>query len=166
MPRGADIRRLLLLRHAHAEPAGESVEDVDRPLSARGRSEALEAAECIAAGHLRCDLLLSSPALRARQTATIVAAELDFPQRPAIDADLYPGEPAAILRALGRCAERYRSVLIVAHNPGISELAQRFHGGKPAVALGTAGLCLIELPADASWQELKPRSTRRFTVLR
>ena len=73
------MKRLLLLRHAAAEPADAGTEDIDRPLSPRGRGEALEVADRIARAGLRCDALLVSPALRTRETATIVAAELDLP---------------------------------------------------------------------------------------
>jgi len=165
MPRPPGLKRLLLLRHAKAEPAEASLEDIDRPLSARGRHEARDAAHSIAEARLDCDALLSSPAVRARQTASIVARELDLPA-PTIESDLYPGEPGAILRVLRRCPEQRRTVLLVGHNPGISELAQRFHGAAPPVELHTAGLCLIELSPDTAWVDLRPKDAARVSVLR
>jgi phosphohistidine phosphatase len=159
------MKRLLLMRHAHAEAAEAGVEDIDRPLSARGRDEALDAAERIAEARLRCDALLVSPARRTRDTATLVAAKLDFPQRLTIDPELYPGDPDSIQQALGRCPDRFRTVLIVGHNPGISEFAQRFNGTPTPVDLHTAGLCLIDFPADASWGELTAELAIELTQL-
>jgi phosphohistidine phosphatase len=160
------MKRLLLLRHANAEPADAGTEDIDRHLSARGRSEALDAAECIARAGLRCDALLVSPALRTRETATIVAAELNLPPGLTIEPDLYTGDPAALLRPLGRCPERYATVMIVGHNPGISELAQRFKQNPPPVELRTAGLCVISFPGDTPWDQLRPKVASDFTLLR
>jgi phosphohistidine phosphatase len=161
------MKRLLLLRHAHAEAAHAGTEDIDRHLSPRGRSEALDAADCIARAGLRCDALLVSPALRTRETATLIAAELDLPLRPTIEAELYPGEPAALLRTLSRCRANYETVMIVGHNPGISELAQRFNQqAAPPVELHTAGLCLISFPADVRWDQLRPRLASDFRLLR
>jgi len=150
------MKRLLLLRHANAEPAVPGTDDIDRHLSVRGRAEALDAANRIARAGLRCDALLVSPALRARETATIIAAELDLPLRLTIDPELYPGDPAALLQSVSRCPASHATVMIVGHNPGISELAQRFQQTPPPVELHTAGLCLISFPAAVRWDALRP----------
>jgi phosphohistidine phosphatase len=160
------MKRLLLLRHAFAEAADAGTEDIDRHLSPRGRGEALDAADCIARAELRCDALLVSPALRTRETATIVAAELDLPLRLTIAPELYPGDPALMLRPLSRCPAQYATVMIVGHNPGISELAQRFKQSLPPVELNTAGLCLISFPAAVRWDQLQPELATDFRLLR
>jgi phosphohistidine phosphatase len=160
------MKRLLLLRHANAEPAAAGTEDIDRHLSPRGRSEALDAADRIARAGLRCDALLVSPALRTRETATIVAAELDLPLRLTIEPELYTGDPALLLRPLARCPPGYATVMIVGHNPGISELAQRFKHTPPPVELHTAGLCVISFPAETPWGELRPAFATDFALLR
>jgi phosphohistidine phosphatase len=160
------MKRLLLMRHANAEPADAGTEDIDRHLSTRGRGEALDAADRIAGAGLRLDALLVSPALRTRETATIVAAELDLPLRLTIEPELYPGDPAALLRPLRRCPAGFATVMIVGHNPGISELAQRFKQAQPPVELHTAGLCLITFPADIHWAGLQPKLATDFALLR
>jgi phosphohistidine phosphatase len=160
------MKRLLLLRHANAEPADAGTEDIDRRLSSRGRGEALDAADRIARAGLRCDALLVSPALRTRETATIVAAELDLPLRLTIEPDLYPGDPAMLLRPLGRCPATFATVMIVGHNPAISELAQRFKQTPPAVELHTAAVCVITFPANTQWDELRPKLVTDFALLR
>lgn len=160
------MKRLLLLRHANAEAADAGTEDIDRQLSPRGRGEALDAAERIARAGLRIDALLVSPALRTRETATIVAAELDMPLGLTIEPELYPGDPALLLRPLSRCPEQYNTVMIVGHNPGISELGQRFKKTLPPVELPTAGLCVISFPEDPHWGELRPKLACDFALLR
>jgi phosphohistidine phosphatase len=160
------MKRLLLMRHAHANAADAGTEDIDRHLSARGRGEALNAAARIERAGLRLDALLVSPALRTRETATIVAAELDLPLALTIEPELYPGDPAALVRVLSRCPAGCATVMIVAHNPGISELAQQFNQAPPAVELHTAGLCVVTFPASVHWNALRPNLATDFALLR
>ena len=160
------MRRLLLLRHAQAEPAGAGGIDSERPLSPRGRGEALEAARCIGDAGLRCQLLLASPALRTRQTAEIVAATLALEQPVRFDPAFYLGNADALLAPLGALATGISTLLLVAHNPGISELAQRFRGAPPPLELRTAGLCLVTFSPGTDWSDLRPRQVQAVTLLR
>jgi phosphohistidine phosphatase len=156
---------LLLLRHAEAEAARPGQDDIDRPLSDRGRTEAIDAADCMAAAQLRIDAVLLSPALRSRETAIIVAAELDIADELQVEPTLYLGEPAALLPPLQRCPDSAQTVLLVGHNPGLSILAQQFMGGRQRIELRTAGLCRIEFE-HASWGQVLPQVAVSFAVLR
>jgi phosphohistidine phosphatase len=156
---------LLLLRHAEAEAAQPGLPDMERPLSARGRTEALDAADCIAAAELRIDTILVSPALRTRETATIVAAELDIADVLHFEPALYLGAPDALLLPVQRCSADAQTVMMVGHNPGLSTLAQKFMGGKQRIELRPAGLCRIEFEHQ-SWPEVRPEVAVAFSVLR
>jgi phosphohistidine phosphatase len=134
-------------------------------LSSRGRTEALDAAQSIADARLRCDALLVSPALRTRQTATIVAAQLDIAEPPRLDATLYLGDADTLLSALHHGGGGARTLLLVAHNPGISELARRFQSTKPPVELKTAGMCLVTFEPKTDWRELTPVLAAGFKLL-
>jgi len=158
-------RLLLLLRHAHAEEA-QGRADIDRPLSAGGRTQALDAAQVIALAKLACDAVISSPALRARETAVIVAAQLDLADDIQFEPALYPGSPGAVLGALRHCADSISTLLVVGHNPGLSELAQNFNGDAAPVELQTAGLCAITLAARMRWRDLSARQATGVTLLR
>ena len=111
------MRQLLLLRHAKAEAARADLPDAQRPLSARGRADALEAAQCIAHAGLPIDALLSSPAVRARDTALILATALDIVSLVRFEPAMYPGTPEALLALLQRCDPQTRSVLMVGLQP-------------------------------------------------
>ncbi|HEY3730754.1 MAG TPA: histidine phosphatase family protein [Steroidobacteraceae bacterium] len=157
---------LVLMRHAEAEPAAGGDADIDRPLSARGRTDAIDAAECIVAASLRIDLVLVSPARRARETALIVAAALDMADEFQIEPSLYLSEPDTLLRQVQRCeADAARTVLVVGHNPAMSALAQGLGGNEHRVQLRPSGLCRIEFEYD-SWGELRPEAGGALTVLR
>jgi phosphohistidine phosphatase len=158
--------RLVLLRHAAAEAAQPGVPDIDRALTSRGRDEALDAARCIQAARLRIQWLLVSPALRARQTATLVAGELNISEPAHIEPALYPGKADELLQPLRLCAPGVGTVLMIGHNPGLSELAQRLHRREPPIELRTAGLCCIEFERRSSWTRLRPELATRVTLLR
>jgi len=160
------VKQLLLLRHGHAVDAHGEMTDVDRPLSTRGRAEALDAAQCIVDARLRCDALLASPAARTRETATIVAAELDFADPIDFEPALYLGDASALLSAVRRCPDDRQTLLMIGHNPGLSELAQRFRGVLPPIELRTAGLCAVAFAAEAVWSALRPELVTVFTLLR
>lgn len=115
----------VLVRHAHAEWPNYAGRDFDRPLTARGEAEALQTARAIrAAGH-QPGLLLASPARRTRQTARILADEMAIPDDALrFVAALYNAPPATLEAELRRALATSPVVMLVAHNPGISELAR------------------------------------------
>jgi phosphohistidine phosphatase len=156
---------LLLLRHAEADAAESGLADIDRPLSVRGRTEALDAADCIAAAELRIDAMLVSPALRTRETAIIVAAELDITDELRFEPALYLGTPDELLPPVRRCAADSQTVLMVGHNPGLSALAQQFMGGTQRIELRPAGLCRIQFE-HTSWQQVRAELAVACTILR
>lgn len=141
------MAQLLLLRHAKsAWPAG--VADRDRPLAPRGERDALTVGRFLAARNLLPELTLTSPALRARSTAEVVlrAAGADA-GRVQVHEQLYDGDVEPVLRQVPVEVTR---LLVVGHEPELLGLAQRLCGAD--VALPTAALALIELPAP--WSQL------------
>ena len=131
--------RLILFRHAKAESEAASGDDFDRALSARGRREAKAMGAQLSALGFKPDLALVSPAVRTRQTweiaeGALAGAEVRF------EPDLYNAESAAIL-ALAEAAGAGRgAVIVVAHNPGLQELAVRLlrDGAAPPTMLARA----------------------------
>jgi phosphohistidine phosphatase SixA len=114
--------RLFLVRHAHSDP-GEP--DELRPLSARGRVEAREVGERLAA--VEPELVVSSPLLRARETAAAIAQAAGSPLR--IDERLAPGATADDLLAVVDGTQA--SVVAVGHQPDCSEIAVALSGRDP-----------------------------------
>ncbi|HEY1726547.1 MAG TPA: histidine phosphatase family protein [Steroidobacteraceae bacterium] len=157
---------LLLMRHAEAETATAGDPDIDRALSARGRTEAIDAADCIAGANLRVELMLVSPARRTRETALILAAALDMADEFQIEPTLYPGETETLLERVQRCdSEAARTVLMVGHNPAMSALAQRLGGNGRPMELPPAGLCRLEFENDC-WSQVRAATALAVTRLR
>ncbi|MFS0866916.1 histidine phosphatase family protein [Microbacterium sp. 179-B 1A2 NHS] len=116
---------LAIARHAKSEAPRAGLDDHDRPLTERGRRDAAAMAARLADRGFRPARVVSSTALRARTTAEHFAAALDTPLE--LDGDLY-GAPATRLLAAA-AASGLRAVLVVAHDPGMTVLADRLSGG-------------------------------------
>jgi phosphohistidine phosphatase len=118
--------QVILVRHAHAEWPGYDGRDFDRPLTARGESDARAAGQAIrAAGH-RPALVLASPARRTRQTAEILCEELGLAAGALALVETLYNAPGSTLHweLRQRAAKAGGAVVLVAHNPGISELGR------------------------------------------
>lgn len=129
--------RLYLVRHAEAE-SGEP--DELRTLSARGREQAREVGERLAADGVRPDAVLSSPLLRARETADAIAKATGATAQP--DERLAPGATAEDVRS--SVAGRGETVVVVGHQPDCGQIAASISGG-PEPSFPTAGVCELEL---------------------
>lgn len=119
--------RLALVRHAKSDWGDPGLDDHDRPLNARGLRDAPVLAARLAETGFRPEIVLSSTALRARTTAGFFADAfgdgVDVEER----AELY-GAPARTLLAAAS-ASGARSVVVVAHDPGMTVLAEALSGG-------------------------------------
>jgi phosphohistidine phosphatase len=147
------MKHLLLLRHADAQAAAPGSNDSDRPLTAHGRRQAADAAQCVARTGVQIDAVVASPAQRTRETAVILLTQLNLSIAPRYEPSLYLATADTLLRAINECHAQIHSVLLVAHNPGISELTRQLSGGAPASALGTGGLCHLTF-RQATWRDL------------
>ncbi|MBE7218388.1 MAG: histidine phosphatase family protein [Caulobacteraceae bacterium] len=119
------MRQLILLRHGHAEPRAPSGRDLDRALTPEGRRESARAGEALAAAGLRPDRALVSAARRTQETWTAAAQALEGVASD-VREDLYEAGADALLEAAQACEDE--TVLVVAHNPGVGELAARLAG--------------------------------------
>lgn len=116
------MRQLVLLRHAKAAADSETGEDFDRPLAPRGRSDAPVIGKTLADAGVKPDIVLVSSALRTRQTWELVAPNIKAGDVAFVE-KLYLA-PADTIMRLAEDAGAKR-VMIVAHNPGLHELASR-----------------------------------------
>ncbi|MEZ5565801.1 MAG: histidine phosphatase family protein [Gammaproteobacteria bacterium] len=151
-------RQLTLLRHAKAsweQPSATVAElpDHDRPLNEQGERDAPIMGQRLRQRGARPTLFLTSPAVRARQTARIVAREIGFPQEfLQRELDLYLATPEQILAVLARQESSFRDVIVCGHNPGLTDLANRLTGAG-IDNIPTAGIVVIELPTH-NWADI------------
>ena len=152
-------RRLTLLRHGEATPAAEGADgasgDFARTLTRRGGREAWESATRIASLPHPPACVLASEAPRARQTATIALDALGLPSRAlTVEPRLYLADVRMLLDVIATVDDTCLHVLVVAHNPGLSELVHLLAPGSAFGSLATGAWCTLESPA-ASWALLE-----------
>lgn len=116
------MRRLILFRHAKAEPRAGGGDDFDRPLAERGREDAALMGRVLAREDLIPDLALVSPARRASET-WICAREAFGEARSELTPELYNAAPEVIAAAVKAAADRAETLMVVGHNPGLHEFA-------------------------------------------
>ena len=132
------------MRHADARWKGATLSDLERPLNRRGTSAAENMARRLLELELIPDLVLVSPARRTQQTAEIVARELALPaRRVRREEGLYLASAPDLLATAQDTGPRVMHLLVVAHNPGVSELVQLLVPQGEGEGLTTAGLCSI-----------------------
>lgn len=154
-------KTLFLLRHGKSDWSKPGHADHDRPLNARGRSAVPLVAAWLRDRSPSLDGVISSTALRAQDTAFLIADELDMKREMVtLDQSLYLAEPEAYVRLLTHLSPDHKSVLLVGHNPGISELATRLCS--ESIEMPTAALVQIELSISL-FSELNFSTPARLT---
>ena len=121
------MRRLLLVRHAKSSRDDPALADRDRPLNERGLHDAPRMGERLAKRDLRPDLIVSSPALRALTTARLMAQKLDYDAEAiVVNESVYAATPDALVEVIRALRDEPKCVMLVGHNPEMSELARRW----------------------------------------
>ncbi|WP_136619978.1 MULTISPECIES: SixA phosphatase family protein [Mesorhizobium] len=122
------MRQLLLLRHAKSSWNDPGLDDFDRALAERGLMAARLMGRELAARDWLPELVLVSPALRSRDTWRLVATELPAHPQVVFAKALYDASAADILSQLHQTDPASNSLLVVAHNPGLEDLARQLVG--------------------------------------
>jgi phosphohistidine phosphatase len=142
---------LYLLRHGIAvEPGTPGFEnDADRPLIPKGRKQLRKVAATMLEMDLGIELILSSPLVRARQTAEVIAGVLGLKKRLTLSNALaVGGDPMGLIRQMSRLKPVPKGVLLVGHEPGMSQLMSLLLTGEThlmEVEFKKAGLCKLEI---------------------
>jgi phosphohistidine phosphatase len=148
------------MRHADARWEDPGIDDFARPLNRRGIAGAEAMARRLRELKLVPDRLLASTARRAEQTADIVARELSLPVRSVLrDEALYLAGAADLLRIIQGTGPRIAHLLVIAHNPGASDLIHRLVPEGGISTLTAAALCSIEFDVE-DWAAIGPEAVR------
>jgi len=134
-----DVRNLIIMRHAKSDWNGELISDFDRPLNKRGMRDAPRMAHWLArnlaATNLTVDLLISSPAQRAKQTAVEIIEALKLPDNAIVyDKRMYLASNSTLLDIIREIDPQNNNIMLVGHNPGLEHFSQN--------------LCREQLPLD------------------
>lgn len=145
------MKLLLILRHAKSSWKETGLSDHSRPLNQRGIKDAPRMGQVLFEEDLVPDLILSSTAQRARDTAGLVADASGFDGEIHFVESFYHASPSDYLEALSSLSSDKNIVMIVGHNPGMEMLLEMLTGEDER--LPTAALALIQLPIN-NWSQL------------
>jgi phosphohistidine phosphatase len=152
-PVGTERKTLYLVRHAKSSWKDSSLSDIDRPLNKRGRRSAPEMGRRMLAHSLIPELIVSSPANRARTTAGIIAEQLGYdPAAIEIDDKLYFSGMVGMQQVIEGLDDSYTRVMLTGHNPTMTfmmnDLANTHVDNMPTCAVAVIGFDM------ASWADL------------
>lgn len=156
---------LLLMRHAKSSWDNPSLDDFERPLNKRGTGAATAIGARLASTGPAPGLVLCSTAVRTRATLALVLREIDATAPQVIfDDALYLADAETLLARIRETDGRHRTIMVVAHNPGLHTLAVELagHGRRElldelAHHFPTAALAHITFRSN-DWRAIKPAS--------
>lgn len=140
------MKTLLILRHAKSSWDDPGLADHDRPLARRGWKDAPRIGELLLEERLVPELILASTAVRALQTATLVAQASRYDCEMRTLPELYLAEAAVYLALARKLDDRLARVLFVGHNPGVEELVHAVAGREERMP--TAALAVVRFSVD------------------
>lgn len=153
--RSEEWRLLLICRHAQSSWDDAAVRDFDRPLNRRGERDAPEMGRRLLQHGVQPDLIITSPAKRALQTARYYADQLAYPlDRLQAEPLVYLASVHQLIGLLETVDPKVRTLLAVGHNPAITNLANML-GGLHIDSIPTGGIVALAFH-QPSWQGLAP----------
>jgi phosphohistidine phosphatase len=173
------MRYLLLLRHAKASQDAPDRQDHSRPLNERGHTAAAAMGRWLAGRPaIWPELVLVSTAQRTRETWDDLARQLPDPASARYERALYLAAPNAALEIIATAPNSVERLMVIAHNPGIHELARALVGtigARPAArrafnrmreSFPTGSLAVIALPRIRTWADVAPGKGRFDSFIR
>jgi len=147
--------RLTLVRHAKTEPQHPGQEDWDRALEPRGQRDAPEMGRRLRGRGVIPNKILTSPAVRALATATIMARELGVSaSKTTQDERLYLADVKALTKVVHELGGNAKHLMVVGHNPGISEFADALSSERSIDNMPTCAVYTLEFDIK-DWSELE-----------
>ncbi|MGH3951270.1 MAG: SixA phosphatase family protein [Pseudonocardiaceae bacterium] len=144
-------RTLVILRHAKSGPP-DGKPDVDRPLAERGMRDAPAVGRWLNEHVPKVDLVICSPAQRARQTWQVAAGEFDADPRVVHDVHLYAASARDLAEVVRELPAEAATVLLVGHNPGLEDLVLAL-SGEPCT-LKTSSIAVLS--GEGEWTDCAP----------
>jgi len=148
------IKTLYLVRHAKSDWSVRTQRDFERGLKKSGLSDLKTISSYLKLRQTKVDLILSSASLRTQLTADAFAQALSYTDTIQYMEELYLTPPEMIINVLSLQEDVYDSILLVGHNPALTELANILQDDAAMSKFPTLGVLSIHLDID-TWDEVK-----------
>ncbi len=150
------MKILYLVRHAKSSWDNPGLDDIDRPLNKRGKSDAPEMGDRLKKRGIIPSIIISSPAKRAFTTAKKIARKIDFPREHIkIIKEIYEGSSGDLMQIIKSIPGDPGSIMLFGHNPGITEFANVLCGVN-IYNIPTCGIVSIQFDAG-EWNRINDR---------
>ncbi|MBF8257817.1 MAG: phosphoglycerate mutase family domain protein [Actinobacteria bacterium] len=149
------MKTVVLVRHAKSSWKDTSLKDFDRPLNKRGERDAPLMGKKLKERRVMPDLILSSPAKRAKKTATCIAEEIGYPKNKILYNDkMYHSGGRVLLEIVRNQDDEHGTIMLFGHNPDLGDLAEMLLDSDPVYAIPTTGVYCIRFDVD-SWKDIR-----------
>jgi phosphohistidine phosphatase len=151
------MKTLYLVRHAKSSWKFPDLDDFERPLNKRGKRDAPLVGRFLKEKEIMPDLLISSPATRAKKTAKILADIISYPKKKIqFDDEIYEASTMGLLKIASRTDDEYIKLMLVGHNPSLTYFANMIANVR-IDNIPTCGIVCSELNIT-SWKEISENS--------
>jgi phosphohistidine phosphatase len=153
------MKTLFLMRHAKSSWDFPELSDHDRPLNKRGRNDAPLMGQQLLSRDVNPDLILSSTAVRAITTASLVAKELDY-DREKIQAqeNIYKAGRSELIKIIQHVPDEINCLIVVGHNPILTEVANKL-SPEAVTDMPTSGVVALEFDCN-SWLDISGEKSK------
>ncbi len=149
------MKKLFLIRHAKSSWSDPSVADFYRKLNKRGKRDAPFMANTLATRGEKPDIIISSPAKRAKKTARFMAKGVGYPENEIIyDETIYTSSTTDLYHVLQSIKEMHTTVFFIGHNYAITDLAEELIS-QQLLNIPTSGIVAMNCDI-AQWKDIKP----------
>jgi len=154
------MKTLYLARHAKSSWKHPELSDIERPLNKRGKRDAPYIGNLLKEKGVKPNILISSPAVRARKTAVVIAERIDYTKsKILIDDKIYESSSTELLNIIKSFDDKYNSVMMFGHNPGFT-LLNNYLTDSYIDNIPTCGIVGIRF--NSSWKKINGGSGKAF----
>ena len=149
------MKTIIIIRHAKSSWSDLRWDDFDRPLNKRGKRNAPFMGQKLKEKKIMPDVILSSPAKRARKTAIAIAKAIDYPKKKIIfDENMYHSDAMYLLELVRNQDDEDETIMLFGHNPDFNDFADILLKQNPVYNIPTTGIYCIKFDVD-SWEKVQ-----------
>lgn len=151
------MKKLYIIRHAKSGLKNSGLDDFERPLSKRGKKDAPFMGSMLKNRGVLPDIIISSPALRAKSTAQIVAKEIGFVKSIVYNNDMYKASVEELYNIVTGISDKNHSAMLFGHNPELNMLVENLVNFNENIP--TCGVLEIEFDCK-KWSEISSENSK------
>ena len=151
------MKKLHIIRHAKSSWNDLSLDDFNRPLNKRGKENAPFMGAKLKKKKIVPDMIISSPALRAKATAELIAKKIKYSKKIIFKNDMYDSSARELHKMLTNIDDKNDIVFLVGHNPDINMLAEKYVNFNENIV--TCGIVEIEFDCK-KWKDIRRKNAK------